>query len=222
VKLRAPTVEDLPAPTRFFATLNEIYGTGGETEAELEAWLESPIFDPAADFRVAMAENGLVGWCGVWDQNRKRSRFFADVRAHPRTATVYAALLDWADGRARAAAEPPAFLRVWCDAMDEVCAGEVRRKGFRLNRHFVTMEIDLDEEPAPPEWLEGISVRTFRPEDAHAVHEALHSFRELRRHGRRKADLGVDAENTTGAVRLYERTGMHVARQSDSYEPELV
>src|SRR5262249_3277357 len=155
-----------PALTRFFATLNETYGTGGETEAELRAWLESPIFDRVADFRVAMSENGLVGWCDVWDQNRTRSRFFADVRAHPRTATVYAALLDWADGRARAAAEPPAFLRVWCDAADEVCAGEVRRRGFRLNRHFLTMEIDLDEEPAPPEWPEGISVRTFRPEDA--------------------------------------------------------
>src|SRR5262249_48623191 len=98
VKLRTPTVEDLPALTRFFPTLNEMYGSGGEPGAELRAWLESPIFDPAADFRVATAENGLVGWCDVWDQNRMRSRFFADVRAHPRTATVYAALLDWAEG----------------------------------------------------------------------------------------------------------------------------
>ena len=49
----------------------------------------------------------------------------------------------------------------------------------------------------------------------------LHSFRELQSRGRTKADLGVDAENTTGAVRLYERAGMHVARRSDSYEKEL-
>jgi mycothiol synthase len=49
----------------------------------------------------------------------------------------------------------------------------------------------------------------------------LHSFHELRSRGRPKADLGVDAENTTGAVRLYERAGMHVARRSDSYEKML-
>lgn len=49
----------------------------------------------------------------------------------------------------------------------------------------------------------------------------LHSFHELRARGRPKVDLGVDAENTTGAVRLYERAGMHVARRSDSYEKAL-
>ena len=46
----------------------------------------------------------------------------------------------------------------------------------------------------------------------------LHSFRELRDRGRLKADLGVDAENTTGAVRLYERAGMCVAHRMDTYE----
>ena len=30
--------------------------------------------------------------------------------------------------------------------------------------------------------------------------------------------LGVDAENTTGAVALYERVGMHVVRRSDTWE----
>lgn len=49
----------------------------------------------------------------------------------------------------------------------------------------------------------------------------LHSFHELRARGRPKADLGVDAENTTGAVRLYERAGMSVVRRSDSYERAL-
>jgi mycothiol synthase len=49
----------------------------------------------------------------------------------------------------------------------------------------------------------------------------LHSFHELRGRGRPKADLGVDAENTTGAVGLYERAGMGVVRQSDSYEKVL-
>jgi len=33
--------------------------------------------------------------------------------------------------------------------------------------------------------------------------------------------LGVDAQNLTGALRLYERAGMHVAVQNDSYQKEL-
>jgi mycothiol synthase len=49
----------------------------------------------------------------------------------------------------------------------------------------------------------------------------LHSFHELRRRGRDKVDLGVDGENTTGAVRLYERAGMRVTRQTDAYEKAL-
>jgi mycothiol synthase len=49
----------------------------------------------------------------------------------------------------------------------------------------------------------------------------LHSFHELRQRGRDRVDLGVDAESTTGAVRLYERAGMRVTRQTDSYEKEL-
>ena len=48
-----------------------------------------------------------------------------------------------------------------------------------------------------------------------------HSFNEFYRRGKRKVGLGVDAENLTGALRLYEKAGMHVHRQSDSYEKEL-
>jgi hypothetical protein len=33
--------------------------------------------------------------------------------------------------------------------------------------------------------------------------------------------LGVDSENLTGATRLYEKAGMHVERQNDTYEIEL-
>jgi ribosomal protein S18 acetylase RimI-like enzyme len=49
----------------------------------------------------------------------------------------------------------------------------------------------------------------------------LHAFREFRRRGRERVDLNVDAENLTGAVRLYERAGMRVAHRDDSYRKEL-
>jgi mycothiol synthase len=49
----------------------------------------------------------------------------------------------------------------------------------------------------------------------------LHAFGELYARGQRRIGLGVDAENTTGAVRLYERAGMRAAWQADTYERQL-
>jgi mycothiol synthase len=48
-----------------------------------------------------------------------------------------------------------------------------------------------------------------------------HSFRDFRRRGATRVGLGVDGENTTGAVRLYERAGMRVVRRNDIYEKKL-
>lgn len=49
----------------------------------------------------------------------------------------------------------------------------------------------------------------------------LHSFGEFYHRGRFKVGLGVDSQNLTGATRLYERAGMHIARETISYEKEL-
>jgi mycothiol synthase len=49
----------------------------------------------------------------------------------------------------------------------------------------------------------------------------LHAFRELQARGRERVTLGVDAENTTGAVRLYERAGMQVSRRYDLVDRQL-
>jgi len=48
-----------------------------------------------------------------------------------------------------------------------------------------------------------------------------HSFNEFHRRGKLKVGLGVDAQNLTGALRLYEKAGMHVYRQYNSFEKEL-
>lgn len=45
-----------------------------------------------------------------------------------------------------------------------------------------------------------------------------HAFRELKEAGKTRVGLGVDGENTTGAVALYERVGMSVTRRNDTYE----
>jgi mycothiol synthase len=48
-----------------------------------------------------------------------------------------------------------------------------------------------------------------------------HAFSEFYRRGQPRIALGVDAQNPTGATRLYERAGMHVAYEAVTYEKEL-
>jgi mycothiol synthase len=49
----------------------------------------------------------------------------------------------------------------------------------------------------------------------------LHAFCELGRRGASHVGLGVDAENPTGATRLYEGAGMRVVKEDVVYEKEL-
>jgi mycothiol synthase len=70
-------------------------------------------------------------------------------------------------------------------------------------------------------WVGELGV--LRPWRKHGIGLALlrYSFNEFYRRGRRKVGLGVDAQNLTGALRLYESAGMHVQQAFDQYEKEL-
>jgi ribosomal protein S18 acetylase RimI-like enzyme len=67
-------------------------------------------------------------------------------------------------------------------------------------------------------WVEVLAVR--RPWRRRGLGKALlwESFAALAGEGKRAVGLGVDAENTTGAVALYERVGMRVVRRTDRWE----
>jgi mycothiol synthase len=70
-------------------------------------------------------------------------------------------------------------------------------------------------------WVGDLCVR--RPWRTRGFGLALlqHAFREFYRRGFRRVGLGVDAENPTGATRLYERAGMNITRNFVIYEKEL-
>lgn len=67
-------------------------------------------------------------------------------------------------------------------------------------------------------WVGSLGVR--RPWRGRGLGLALlrHSFADLAARGATRVGLVVDAENTTGAVRLYERAGMRPVRRLDVYE----
>jgi ribosomal protein S18 acetylase RimI-like enzyme len=70
-------------------------------------------------------------------------------------------------------------------------------------------------------WIASIGVR--EPWRRRGLGLALlrHAFGQLRERGEHRVQLGVDAENASGAIRLYERAGMHVVWEAVVYEKEL-
>jgi mycothiol synthase len=70
-------------------------------------------------------------------------------------------------------------------------------------------------------WIGSLGVRPQWRRRGLATALLQQSFRDFRSRGATRVGLGVDAQNTTGAVRLYERVGMSVARRNDIYEKRL-
>ena len=70
-------------------------------------------------------------------------------------------------------------------------------------------------------WVDTLGV--LRPWRQQGLGMALlrQAFGEFYRRGRQRVGLGVDSQNLTGATRLYQRAGMHIARENRSYEKEL-
>ena len=67
-------------------------------------------------------------------------------------------------------------------------------------------------------WVNILGVRPAYRRRGLAIALLQHVFRHFAEAGSSRVGLGVDAENPTGAVRLYERAGMHVARRDIRFE----
>jgi mycothiol synthase len=66
-------------------------------------------------------------------------------------------------------------------------------------------------------WVRQLAVRRDARRQGLGLALLQHAFGEFYRRGKRKVGLGVDANNLTGATRLYERAGMWIARRYDTY-----
>lgn len=82
--------------------------------------------------------------------------------------------------------------------------------GFSLNRYRMGIG-----------WIRQLGVR--RPWRRRGLGEALlrYSFGEFYKRGMKTIGLGVDAQNPTGATRLYQKVGMYAASEYVTYEKEL-
>jgi len=166
------------------------------------------------------------------------------VSAHWRMAITLDAPLptpDWPAGIAVRTFAPGRDDRAVFEAVEEAFAdhwghtprafaewiARTRREDFDPSLWFLAMDGDVIAGVAlcrrRPDmgWVDSLSVR--RPWRKRGLGLALlrHSFNEFYRRGKRKVGLGVDAQNLTGALRLYESAGMHVQQAFDLYEKEI-
>lgn len=297
MRTRTPRREDAAAIARICNELSRtLYDAADLDERTVGDWFA------LSDLGMFLVEEDgrAVGYADVRDD--EQLRFPIDLRVDPAAwGTGVAQLLlntveEWARGRAA----DGAVLRGFAPERDEEVQHTFADAGYRLIRHSFLMEIDLPEELEPPEWPDGVHVRTYDAErDERAVYECVeeafadhwdfhpipierwrefnvdsaafepdlwwlaeedgalaavclnawhfsgdrtfgwigtlgvrrpwrrrglalallrHSFADFAARGATRVGLGVDAENTTGAVRLYERAGMRPVRRNDTFE----
>ena len=70
-------------------------------------------------------------------------------------------------------------------------------------------------------WVDVLGVRPPWRRRGLALALLAHAFGEFSVRGFDRVGLGVDGESTTGALELYERAGMHIAKREDTFERTL-
>jgi mycothiol synthase len=78
-----------------------------------------------------------------------------------------------------------------------------------------------DPERGGAGWVGALGVRRDWRRRGLGLALLQHAFREFYRRGQSRVALGVDAQNPTGATRLYERASMHVAYEAVAFEKGL-
>ena len=176
MRLRAPTIEDVPAIAAVTNTLmRSLYGRDEVSEADYCLMFAAPDFDPAEDALVAEDDEGrIVGYTDVSDPSGEGRRVWIVLDVTPGTDdAVRSALFDAIEEKARPRQAAGGSAKVYLPSKDEATAALLAARGYEVTRHSLQMEADLTSEPEPPVWPNGIAVRTFRSgEDEGAVYEA--------------------------------------------------
>ena len=305
---RAPRMEELEAVVAMIAVC-DIADTGEQdySKEELRDDWQREHFNLAANARIVLNPQGDV--VGYIDVCYFRGGMFINPNGNTlpvyRSSGIEQYLYQWAEYHARefALAEKASggleIERMWTLSTSEHVNALLEKQGFGVVRREVEMEIEMEQEPAAPQWPNGINVRTlvvvndaqnihriiqdsfsvltghcyqpFEQWEADAIHRndfdptlvfvaeaageivgvamgynsesggwirqvaverqwrgrgiALQLIRtvlgEFYRRGTRKVGLSVDPQNVTGALRVYERAGMHVRRQYYTYDRKL-
>ena len=174
MKLRPPTLADAEAVAALFNDVSmALYGSPEVSAKDVRLWLGAPDFDLERDAVVAEAEDrSVVGYGDLSDASRVGRVIWIDAQTRLGDSETANVILQKLEARAEERLAPDGRLKAYVAERNTGYAAVVEARGYALVRHSFRMEADLSNEPAAPEWPEGITVREFRPgEDDERVYE---------------------------------------------------
>jgi mycothiol synthase len=137
------------------------------TAEELRADWTRPTFRPERHLLVALDDDGPIGHASL----EPGSTLVVRVRPERVGRGVEAALIAEAEERARA--DGLSFLLAIVPAEDVAACRAYEEAGYASRREVRRMETVHESEPDAPRWPDGISIRTYRDEDARPVQALL-------------------------------------------------
>ena len=217
----------------------------GKTARGLGAWLLGRGEERIRELGFARA----LTWCLAGDAQarqlfegagfREVRRFYRMLVEHdaaPAAAAwpegVSVAAFERDDAHAFHAALTESFAEEWNfvpEPFEEWAERRIDAPDFDPTLWFVAREGDeiagvlrCDAERGGAGWVGALGVRTPWRKQGLGLALLRHAFGEYYRRGQPRVALGVDAENPTGATRLYERAGMRVAYEAVAFEKALL
>jgi mycothiol synthase len=310
-EIRPATLDDVDRLAAFMGRCTLAHqGVRRDSPGEMRQRLTKPGTDPALDSWIVEREDAEVaGFAQVWSDH-PHTEVVCYVRVDPEHTGrgIGSALLERGAERAKQlATRAEAGRRVALHATswpnDASAKRLLEQAGFTTIRYFLLMTIDLDGQPEPPRWPEGVEVRVLdedsdlrpvyeaqtvifsdhwgesRPEFEDWLHEytgsggfdptlwfvvedsegiagfvlclpelaedpdagyvgelgvrsdrrgaglglalLLQAFKEFADRGKQRVSLHVDADNLSGALRLYTKAGMRPEPRIVVWEREL-
>ena len=166
--LRRGVAEDVASVTELLAAEERaVRGESRWSEADTRDWFHD--LSVGGEVWIAEDDGRRLGVAGVFLGEVARSWISVDPSsAEPE---IGRALVETVEERAKE--RGAAKLTVLSFAENSSAARLLARAGFRDDRHFYRMEIELSERPPEPDWPDGISCTTFAAGDARAFHAAV-------------------------------------------------
>jgi mycothiol synthase len=184
--LRSPTLDDAKAVTDLVVACDvDEYGAPDFELDDLVTDWRTPGFRLAEDARVVQANGRIVAYAALVRGD------YVDVYVHPdfRGRGLGTELREWSERRAaeRTPAGGTVLLGQVVSSVHKRARALLERAGYRAVRTYWRMVAELgDEPPPPPEWPDGVRVRSFdRERDDRAVHALVQdAFGDNERHVR--------------------------------------
>src|SRR5689334_1994864 len=185
--MRHPTMDDVPAVTRPMIAYDlAMYGAPNSSEETLRDFWQDPDIDLQTDAWLVLAPDGqVVGEASLWGEAKVHLHTFFYIHPDYEGRGVREYLLQVVESRAteRITDAPPearVSLFSTVSAKNVAAVQHFERVGYTEVRHGWRMAIEMEGQPEPATWPQGINVRTLvLGQDERQVFEAIEeAFRD--------------------------------------------